>query len=765
MGGGGRRVAGTAVAVGLLLVVILLLVPRAAADWVVLAALAPGGPLVALAVRRHRPERRAQWLLVAAAGLALALARLGTLLGSEVLVTSALVAFYVCLGTSAHLALGPGRGRRLVLAVDIAAVAVVGLAAGVWVAGTMAVPPPSWAVVLTAGDLVLLAYLVALLHARARVTPSVVTLMAALAALTVHHTSVWLAAPESLGGQVALVLVSPLAVAAAWHPTMAAFGDVASPLVALRRQALVVLPAVLALPSAGALAAFGVLPWPPPDALPVVTVGTLLAVALMTASFSISAAVDRTALETDPVTRTGSRLALERVLSAQIHSGTAPVHLVVVELDEVSALATRQGRQAADDLLRARAAALVQRMPDAAVCRTGPQTLAVVAPEDPEVGEQERPLQLVAAVRSELLRQAQDSRGGGGHLLPAAVLTVRPRAQGMDRALATHEIVELLLRLAELSLLEARDRGVPVEADVTREGEYERARRLDSDLAAALADGDQIAVHYQPQVEPRSGAVRSVEALVRWDHPELGSVAPDDFLTAASLQRLSRDLDDVARRQALADFARWRAAGLHLEHVAVNLSAASLESPDLVERVVEDLAESGLAPTCLVLEVVEQEPLRDLRAVARRLSRLAGLGVGVAVDDFGVGHAALQYLLHLPVTAVKLDRSLVAEVTTPDGRALLGSAVALASSLGATAIAEGVESAEQMRAVGEIGFALAQGFYCGRPRPAAETALLLATTPRAPAAVTPAAVAPSAVAPSAVAPVLPAGPGLPSGRA
>ncbi|MEJ5946778.1 EAL domain-containing protein [Pseudokineococcus basanitobsidens] len=750
MGAGGRAAPGrgpaaAAAAVGLVLVVVALLTPDDVRGWVVLGALLPAGPLVALAVRRFEPERGGQWLLVAAGGVALSVAWLGVLLGSGATTAAGMVALYGCLGASAHLALGPaggwsrregghrraGRsgGHRWVLAVDVAAVAVVGLAAAAWLRGAMTTPPPPWAQVLLAGDLVLLAYLVALLHARARVTPSVLALSGALTALVGHHALVWLAGARTEAGAAALVVVAALAVVAAWHPSMAAFGDVVSPLVAPRRQALVVVPAVLALPAAGALAALGLLPVPAAGTAPVVAGAVLLSVVLMTVSFAVSSAVDRGLLETDPLTRTGSRLALERLLATQIHSGAAPVHLVVVELDEVAALATRQGRQAADDLLRRRSATLVRGLPDAVVCRTGPQTLAVVAPAAPRGGRSQTPLELVAAVRAQLSRPVGSPAAASPSGVPpatAAVLTVPPRAGVAQHGIATRRIVDALLQHAELSLLAARDRGVPVEADVTRDGAYERARRLDHDLAAALTGAGQIAVHYQPLVDPRTGAVRSLEALVRWEHPELGSVAPDDFLAAASLQGRARDLDDLARRRALADFARWSAAGVQPEHVAVNLSAASLESPDLVERVVADLRASGVEPGALVLEVVEQERLRDLRTVADRLASLHALGVGVAVDDFGVGHAALHYLLHLPVTTIKLDRSLVAEVLTPDGRALLGSAVALATSLGATAVAEGVESADQMRAVAELGFTLAQGFHCGRPRPVGDTELLLA---------------------------------------
>ncbi|WP_298801997.1 EAL domain-containing protein [uncultured Pseudokineococcus sp.] len=740
MGAGGRAPAarpraaasGAAALSGAALLATSAALPGPARGWLVLAVLLAAGPLVALAVRRFAPERRAQWLLVAAAGAALALAWVGHLVDSWLLACLALLAAYACLATSAQLALGLSGRRRWVLVVDLAAVAVVGAAGALWLVAVVGGPPPAAAALVAAGDLVLLGHLVALLHSRARVTVSVLALVAALLALVLHHVGSWAdtVPVASSPWASALVAVAALAVTAAWHPSMAAFGDVVSPLVAPRRQVLVTVPAVVGLLAALALAAAGALPEPPPGTGAVVAVAALAAVLLMTTSSSLQSAVDRELLETDPLTRAGSRLALERLLATQIHQGTEPVRLVVVELDDVAVLARRQGRQAADDLLVRRVRALEDGLPDAVVCRTGPQTLAVVVPTASRARRQETPLGLVAAVRAQL--EAPGAAGPDGPTAPgaatstAAVLTVPPRADLPAEGLSTREIVAALLRHAEVSLLAARDRRVPVEADVARDGAYERARRLDNDLAAALEGAEQIAVHYQPLVDPRTGAVRSLEALVRWEHPQLGSVSPDDFLTAASLQGRARDLDDLARRRALADFRLWRAAGVEPEHVAVNLSAQSLESPDLVERVLADLTAAGVEPRHLVVEVVEQEELRDLRAVAERLHRLHATGVGVAVDDFGVGHAALQYLLHLPVTTVKLDRSLVAEVLTPGGRALLGSAVALATSLRAEAVAEGVESAEQMRAVAELGFALAQGWYGGRPRPAEETGALLA---------------------------------------
>lgn len=749
-GRAGTRAATSALVLGAAATAAAVLAPPPYRGLVVLAVLLVAGPLVALAVHRLAPGRRRQWLLVAAAGTALAVAWAATLAGLPAVAVPAHGLVYVCLGVSAHLAMAHERRRRWVLAVDVVAVACVGAAAALWAGSVLPAPPPWWSSLLLAGDLALLAYLVALLHSRARVTFSVAALGTALLALVAHHAGAWL-----LGGaavrtgtalDAALVVTAVMAVAAAWHPSMRVFGDVVSPLLAPRRQVLVVVPAVLGLPAAMLLATLGLVPPPGTAVRPVVAAAALLAVALMATSSSLSALLDRRVLETDPLTRVGNRRALERVLAAQIHQGSAPVRLVVVELEEVDVLARRQGRQAADELLVRRVSALVEGLPDAVVCRTGPQTVAVVVPTRSRRRRDGTPLGVVAEVRALLPGTPED---GGDLLTPAtAVLTVPARGEvaggddgpdgpgprGTAPGLTTGRIVDALLRHAELSLLVAHDRGVPVEADVTRDGAYERARRLDLDLAAALAGGEEIVVHYQPLVEPCSGAVRSLEALVRWRHPDLGSVPPDDFLEAAALQGRSRELDDLTRRRALADFRAWDDAGVGPDHVAVNLSAESLQGDDLVERVLDDLATAGVDPHRLVLEVVEQERLRDLAGVAARLRRLVDVGVGVAVDDFGVGHAALQYLLLLPVGTVKVDRSLVAQVGTPRGRALLGAVVGMATSLGATAVAEGVESREQQEAVAALGFGLAQGFACGRPAPAEATTALLTAHARGAAA-------------------------------
>lgn len=722
-GGAGARPRAAAVVatlVGAIAAVACLVVPPAVRGELVLALVAVSGPLVALSVRRHGPRRRLQWLCVALAGVSLAATQVAALLGWGLGNALAHLAMYASLAVAAHVAVGKGRQHSSVLGLDIAVVAVAGAAVGLWLHDVVPSPPPAWVVVPVAGDLVLVAYLLALLLYGVRITAPVRLVGGALGLLLVHHAVLWttgVTAAASSRWSVLLVGIATLTVTASWHPAMGTFGDVASPLSPPRRLAAGTVTVALALPVLVLLSTVGVLP-DPGGAPQAVLAGAVVATTLLVvASLVLASAEERRLLDTDPLTRAGSRLALRQVLSTQIHRGTFPVRLCVVDLDDVGALALRQGRQTADAALVERVRWLQEALPDAVVCRIGAQTLAVLVSTSRVRRESPAPLAFVASVQAALAGPGHDATGAR---TTAAVLTVPPRPQESYQGLTTDEVVDRLLEHAELSLLEAHDRGGPVEADVDRNGKYARARRLDTELAAAIGT-PQIAVHYQPLVDPCSGRTRSLEALVRWEHPDLGLVAPEDFLAAADLQGLGGDIDDLARRQALADFAGWEAAGCAPDHVAVNLSAASLACPQLVHRVSADLQEAGVAPHRLVLEVVEQQELPDVQAVAGRLEQLHELGVGVAVDDFGVGHAALQYLLLFPVDVVKLDRSLVAEVGSRYGRALLGSAVTMVGSLGALAVAEGVEEEEQMRAVAELGFALAQGFYCGRPLPAGPT--------------------------------------------
>ena len=237
-------------------------------------------------------------------------------------------------------------------------------------------------------------------------------------------------------------------------------------------------------------------------------------------------------------------------------------------------------------------------------------------------------------------------------------------------------------------------------------------RRLESRLRAALAQSA-ITLHYQPLVELPSGRVMGVEALARWDDPELGVVPPDRFIAVAERSGLIFDLGQQVLRRACHEAARWRSVrdGADLL-VSVNVSPLQLGDPDFVRDVARALESSGMPPGNLCLEITETAAVDDLEVAASRLRDLRALGVGLALDDFGTGASSLTLLRHLPVDLVKMDRSFVAHLTSDAQDAVLARLVVdAAHAMGMQVCAEGVENLQQARQLSALGCDRAQGWY------------------------------------------------------
>jgi EAL domain-containing protein (putative c-di-GMP-specific phosphodiesterase class I) len=248
------------------------------------------------------------------------------------------------------------------------------------------------------------------------------------------------------------------------------------------------------------------------------------------------------------------------------------------------------------------------------------------------------------------------------------------------------------------------------------------ARRLlvAAELREAI-EAEQLVLHYQPIVHLPTGEVTGVEALVRWQHPERGIVAPTDFLPLAEQHDLMAPLTRWVLRTAARQTAAWEAAGLPLV-TGVNISAAHFATGTLEDDVTDALQEAGLAPELLALEVTETSVAEDPRGAAAQVSALRVRGVEVSIDDFGSGYSSLSQLVAIPAGVLKIDRSLVCGLDDEDShaRAATVAVVALASTCGMRSLAEGVETAGQLAAARELGCTFAQGFLIARPMPAEE---------------------------------------------
>ncbi len=290
--------------------------------------------------------------------------------------------------------------------------------------------------------------------------------------------------------------------------------------------------------------------------------------------------------------------------------------------------------------------------------------------------------------------------------------------------------VEELLQHADVALYCAKASQSAYEVYAEDEDEYSLDRLALAGQLRRGIDRGELVVHYQPKVPLNGTRTTAVEALVRWDHPQLGRIGPDGFVPLAEqtglIKPLTRHVLDAALRQCAA----WRDTGLDLR-VSVNISTRSLLDSDLITTIRELLARYELEPCSLQLEITESRIVADLRRAKSVLDNLRGTGITIAIDDFGTGFSSLSQLQQLPIDEIKIDKSFVMRMETDaNDFVLVRSIVELGHNLGLHVTAEGVESESVARSLGELGCTFAQGYYHGRPEPAAECRrLILAQEP------------------------------------
>jgi diguanylate cyclase (GGDEF)-like protein len=250
---------------------------------------------------------------------------------------------------------------------------------------------------------------------------------------------------------------------------------------------------------------------------------------------------------------------------------------------------------------------------------------------------------------------------------------------------------------------------------------------LKESLAQAL-EAEQLVVHYQPQMSLRTGEIIGAEALIRWQHPERGLLAPHDFLPFAEGIGLGPSIDCWVLRKACEQANVWKDEGWPWMRISVNLSLFQLRSPDFSRKIRAILKDTGLDPARLDLEVTESMAAEDIGAYATQLESLRFLGVRLALDDFGTGNTSISHLHRLPIGCVKIDQALIQAATGgPRPRAVVSAITAFAHMLGLVVVAEGVETDEQVEWARRSGCDIGQGFALARPMPADEFDRYLAT--------------------------------------
>ena len=417
--------------------------------------------------------------------------------------------------------------------------------------------------------------------------------------------------------------------------------------------------------------------------------------------------------EHDALTGLPNRRALLGAVKAALALGRSG-WLMSIDLDHFKAINDGSGHTVGDEVLRVVAERLRQSVEEGdLVARLGGDEFAVLSLNPaPRRAPQQQAAALIERLREPIHIGPKQLHLG------ASVGLVR-----LDERAGS---VEELMVNADLALYDAkrsgRSRGVVYAASLG-----EAARRQNS-IELALRDGlraGQFELHFQPQADTRSLKPLGVEALLRWEHPELGSISPGEFIPVAERSGLIHELGEFALTQACR--AAQQLPGLSM---AVNVSPLQLMQADFVASVDRALSATGLDPARLHLEVTESLMLEDAQGAIKRLQALQGLGVRMALDDFGTGFSSLSYLRAFPFHTLKVDRSFVRALSEhADALAIVNTIVQMAQVLGMRTVAEGVETEQDLGAIRTIGCDEVQGYLVSRPLPLARLQDWLAGRP------------------------------------
>jgi diguanylate cyclase (GGDEF)-like protein len=393
-----------------------------------------------------------------------------------------------------------------------------------------------------------------------------------------------------------------------------------------------------------------------------------------------------------------------------------PMAVMIMDLDRFKEINDTLGHHHGDLLIREVAARLAESAPPGTtVARLGGDEFALLLPKtDMEQA-------------AEVARQLREAVSAPCHL---DGVTIDVQASiGIAVAPMHGDDHSVLLKRADVAMYAAKSAGTGVESyDSERDSYSPRRLALASQLRRAI-EADELLLHYQPVVNTVDGQFRSVEALVRWQHAEYGTVSPAEFVPIAEQSGAIIELTRWVVQEATRQLAQWRSSGVPIG-VSINLSMRNLLDTGIAELVEESLRQRGLPGSALTLEITESHIMADPARTLPVLHKLADLGARLSIDDFGTGYSSLAHLKQMPVHELKVDRSFITQLRDDEAdEAIVRAIITLAQSLSLDVVAEGVEDLETLRRLAALGCPHAQGYAISPPLPPEEIPARLRTRP------------------------------------
>jgi diguanylate cyclase (GGDEF)-like protein/PAS domain S-box-containing protein len=390
------------------------------------------------------------------------------------------------------------------------------------------------------------------------------------------------------------------------------------------------------------------------------------------------------------------------VVQAKRHGGMLAV--MFIDLDRFKSINDELGHAAGDQLLQAVSARLSKclRQGDT-VARLGGDEFTLLLPNISQRIDAENAARKVLTVLGQPFRIGQQEHTTGASI----GIAVYPD---------DGDTIDSLIQNADIAMYDVKAQGRNSFAFFSdaRHASYSNRVSLGHELRKAIG-ANQLELYYQPQIATVTGEVTGLEVLLRWNHPVRGQISPEEFIPLAQEAGTMGYLSDWVTRSACKQLQEWAEYGVAPVRISINLAPEQIQQQDFVLKFGEMLREMNIDPTLLEIEITESTMMRDINSTQDRLKALRDLGVQIAIDDFGMGYSSLSYLRNLPVNAIKIDRTFVADIKAGDANTLINAMMLIAKGLGLRIIAEGVETADQWAFLKAQGCDECQGYFISKP--------------------------------------------------